>query len=283
MEIYTGHIPDWLSEEDRKRFTAKRRRKIIAESEAEGDHGISERDSIKIFNDFYSTYAKGSKLINMSNLYSFFSKSENEFTKLIPRGFLDSLLRLYDYSILQEVKESLFYYNEEQISKDIQNYLFAVNFEIGSVETCTFTGEKLNITEEFFENMERRFLETSADKERQRGFRKYIQNAYASGTLTQEILLEEKAVTETRIYKSLHERYVYNLKENVLDPFLENQNFRRAIKDYGTASFRTYDKKIRNDVTYLINNLRNKYRYTEQGAKEICIYVIDNYLAKTYR
>jgi hypothetical protein len=35
-------------------------------------------------------------------------------------------------------------------------------------------------------------------------------------------------------------------------------------------------------VTYLINNLCEKCRYTEQGAKEICIYVIDNDLAKKF-
>jgi hypothetical protein len=72
------------------------------------------------------------------------------------------------------------------------------------------------------------------------------------------------------------------LKENVLDPFLENKNFRRGIKDYGTESFKTYDKKIKNDVAYLINNLCKKFGYTEKGAKEICVYVIDNDLAKKF-
>ena len=81
MEIYTGHIPNWLSEKDRKRLTAKRRRRIIAESEAEGEQGISGRDSIKIFNEFYSTYSKDDKLINMSQLCNFFTKSRKELAK----------------------------------------------------------------------------------------------------------------------------------------------------------------------------------------------------------
>ena len=80
----------------------------------------------------------------------------------------------------------------------------------------------------------------------------------------------------------MHDRYVHNLKEKVLDPFLENENFRRAIKDYDHEDFKTYDKRIRDDVTYLINNLCEKCKYTEQGAKEICIYVIDNDLAKKF-
>lgn len=56
MEIYSGHIPSWISEEDLKRFTAKRRRKIIAEAETEGKQGFSGRESLKIFNEFYNTY-----------------------------------------------------------------------------------------------------------------------------------------------------------------------------------------------------------------------------------
>ncbi len=282
MEIYTGHIPPWLTEKDRKRFTARRRRNIIAESEKEGETGFSGRDSIKIFNEFYSTYAKKNKLINMSVLCKFFTKIRKDLNKLIPEGFLDSMLRMYNFTVLQEVKESLYYYNEEQISRDILNYMFAVNFEIGSVETCKFTGEQLKITEEFLENIENHLLTAPVDQEQRLAFRQDTQKEYTTKTLTQEIMLEKKLATETTLYQSMHERYLYNLKEKVLDPFLENVNFRRAIKDYDTKAFKAYDKKIRADVTFLINNLCTKLRYTKQGAKEMCMYVIDNDLAKRF-
>jgi len=282
MEIYTGYIPDWLKEEDRKRLTAKRRRNIIAESEIEGEHGISGRDSINIFNQFFSAYAKEDKLINMSDLCKFFTKIHKDVKDLIPAGFLDSLLRMYDYTILQEVKESLYYYNEEQISRHIQNYLFAINFEIGSVETCTYTGEKLEISEEYLAGIERLLLGTGADSNARIAFRKASQKEYTTRTLTQEILVEGLPITESKIFGSMHDRYVYNLKEKVLDPFLENENFRRAIKDYNEEEFKTYDKRIRDDVSYLITNLSKKYRYLEKGAKEVCMYVIDNDLAKKF-
>ncbi len=68
----------------------------------------------------------------------------------------------------------------------------------------------------------------------------------------------------------------------MLDPFLDNDNFRRAIKDYNLPDFKTYDKRIRVDVRYLIRNLQRKFGYTEQGAREVCIYVIDNDLARTF-
>ena len=95
-------------------------------------------------------------------------------------------------------------------------------------------------------------------------------------------MVEGLPITATKIFQSMHDRYVYNLKEKVLDPFLENENFRRAIKDYNKEDFKTYDRRIRDDVSYLIDNLFSKYRYAEQGAKEVCMYVIDNDLAKKF-
>ena len=281
MEIFTGNIPPWLSDEDRKSFTSKRRRRVLAEAELEGQKGFSGRDSLKIFNEFYSSTGKD-RLIDMSALTKFFTKVRPDLGKSIPEGFMDSVVRLYNYRILQEVKESLYYYNEEQIARDIQNYLFALNFEPGVETTCKFTGDRLEITEAFLEGIEKRILGETTEPEKCRVFRGETQKEYTSRTLTQEIMVEGKLVTETKLYQDLHERYVYNLKEKVLEPFLKNENFRRAIKDYDTESFRTYDKRIREDITFLIRNLIRKYGYTEKGAKEVCMYVIDNDLAKTF-
>ena len=67
-----------------------------------------------------------------------------------------------------------------------------------------------------------------------------------------------------------------------MDPFLENENFRRAIKDYDTEAFRTYDRRIREELEFLMQNLKNRYGYTLKGAKEVCMYVVDNDLALTF-
>ncbi len=281
MEIYTGHIPKWLAEEDRKSLTAKRRRRIIDESEGEGRQGISGRDSIKIFNAFFTAYAKADKLIDMSMLCKFFH-GQKELKATIPEGLLDSLLLLYDFTILQEVKESLYYYNEDQIHRDVLNYMFAVNFEPGTIEVCTFTNERIHITEALLDSIERRMLGPKVEKAKLLNLRKETQREYTSRTLTQEISVAGTAPTQTRLFKALKDRYLYNLKEKVLDPFLENENFRRAIKDYAEEDFKTYDKKIRDDVTFLIDNLMQQYRYTEAGAKAVCMYVIDNDLAKRF-
>jgi len=282
MEIYTGHIPSWLTEDDRKRFTAKRRRKIIAEALLEGNKGLSGRDSIKIFGQFYSRYAKEDKLIDMSTVCLFFSKVRRDLFKEIPDNFLTSLLVMYDYTVLQEVKESLYYYNEEQISKDIQNYLFATNFEIGTKAKSSYTGEEIEINEAFFAAIESHLLSEDVKEADRLSFRKDTQKTYTSKTLTQEVMMEGIRITETELFHSLHERYIHNLKEKVLEPLLKNENFRQAIKDFNEDSFKSHDKRIREDVTFLINNLCTKSNYTEQGAKAVCIYVIDNDLAQKY-
>jgi predicted Ser/Thr protein kinase len=282
MEIYTGYIPAWLAEDDIREFNAKRRKKIIAESETEGQKGFSGRDSIKIFNEFYNTYASEEKRINMSMLMTFFKKKQKELPGLIPDNFLESLCQMYDYNLLQEVKESLYYYNEEKISSDIQDYLYAVNFETDARVKCVYTGNRITTSEEFFKSIENHLLGEKTDENIRKTFRHNTQKEYTSSTLTQEIINEGKDIIKTDLYFNLMERYLHNLKQKVLDPFLTNENFRRAVKDYDTKSFRTYDSRIREDVTFLINNLVKKYQYTPTGAREMCIYVVDNDLAQKF-
>jgi len=279
MEIYTGYIPAWLEEEDVERFTSKRRLKIIAESEQDGWRGLSGRDSIRMFNEFFATYVRDDKLIDMSMIGKFFRRYCKKDKEMLPMGFLDSLVRMYNYSVLQSVKESLYYYNEEQISRDIQNYMFAVNFEPGTTEICRFTKEKLEITEAFFQRIESRLLVRAGEAV---NFRNTVQKAYTTSALTQEILRDNLDITETGLYLHLHERYIHNLKDKVMVPFQENENFRRAIKEFDQESFKTYDHKIQSDVTFMMENLQKKFGYSRQGAKEICIYVIDNNLAKVF-
>jgi hypothetical protein len=282
MEIYTGYIPTWLSEEDRKNLTARRRRNIIGESENEGKHGISGRDSIQIFGEFYTAYGKADDVIDMSTLCKFFH-SRKELRASIPEGFLDSLQHMYDYSVLQEVKESLYYYNEQQIDREIKNYMFAINFELGSIETCPYTKDKLEIREEYLQHFEDRILGAGLRELEKQRFRDGVQKEYATKALTQEIMGANKPIEETDLFANLKERYIYNIKEKVLEPFLDNENFRRAIKDFDEEDFKTYDRRIREDVTYLMTKLIEKYRYTPHGAKAVCIYVIDNELARKFR
>ena len=283
MELFSGNIPKWLEEEDVKSLDTKMLKKIISESEMYGKEGLSGRDSIKIFDQFYSKYAKEDRLINMPDLCTFFNKLDNQPKRIIPQGFLDSLLRMYDYSILQQVKESLYYYNEDQIAKDIKNYISAVTHEFDSVVKCIFTKEEIHVTEAFLESIENRLLSEDMDKKRRQEIRHEVLKEYTTRTLTHEIMIEGKNIIETRLFGSLYERYVHNLKKRVLEPFVENENFRNAIKDFDTDKFKAHDKRIKNDVKFLLDNLCSKFGYTIQGANEACIYVIDNHLADKFK
>lgn len=282
MIIYTGLIPNWLDEEDRKNFTARRRRRILIEAESEGRHGFSGRDAIDIFQDLYAVYTRDSQLLTMDSLIQFFNKTRPELGKKLPRGFLDALRNQYNYQTLQEVKESLFYYNEDQIARDLQNYLFALNYEPGTTATCTYTGDQLEITDTFLVGIEDRLLGADVKEGRRREFREETQRVYTSQTLTQEIIVEDKDITATELFDDLRGRYVFYLKEKVLDPFLSNANFRRALKDLGHEDFHTYDEKIQADVRFLITNLCDRFGYNESSAREVCLYVIDHNLAEEF-
>jgi len=244
---------------------------------------LSGRDSIKIFDQFYSKYAKEDRLIGMSDLCTFFNKLDDQPKKIIPQGFLSSLLRMYDYSILQQVKESLYYYNEDQIARDIKNYITAVTNELDSIVDCIFTKVEIHVTEVFLESIENRLLSENADKKRRDEIRNDVLKKFTTQTLSHEIMIEGKDITETRLFQSLYERYVHNLKKRVLEPFIDNDNFRRAIKDFDTEDYKAHDRRIRTDVKFLMDNLTKKFGYTQQGANEICIYVIDNNLANKFK
>ena len=83
----------------------------------------------------------------------------------------------------------------------------------------------------FCGKIEKQLLGSSISKIERENFRKQTQKKYTSQTLTQEILLENIIITETELFKFLLEKYQFHLKETVFEPFLDNENFRRAIKD----------------------------------------------------
>ena len=284
MEIYSGIIPSWLSEEDKKGFTAQIRRKLIAEGENEGEKGFSGRESIKLFGDFFSRYGSKPNLINMANIADFFkhkisrgSRNEN-----IPKNFISSLSAWYDYVVLGEVKESLYFYNKEQISEDILNFLCAVNHEIGDKVKCRFTGKNIEVTIDFLKLIGSYLTGEQMDDEKTQNYAQEIQQKYVM-VMAQELQGPHgKLITETKLYSELFNSYVGNLKEKTLQPFLKNESFRDAVKSFKTAEFNTFDTRTKEYVVYMIGNLIKKFGYTEQGAKEIFLHAADNKLAEKF-
>ncbi len=281
MDIFTGKIPTWLHEDDIKKLSKKVRKDIINSANEEGFKGFSGRQSLSIINDLFDKYKDFEKQITMDMVEKFFIANE-EYKKLIPTDFLSSIVDLYDYNIMQEIKTSLYHYNNKKISTDIQDYLFAINFSLGTKKASAYTGKELDITEEYLSKFEKIILGAAATKDKRDEFRKEMQNQYIKYTLAQEISLKNKKITQTKQYKELYDKYVGKIKENVLEPYKENVSFRRAILDFGNKNFNAYDKRLKTDVKLLITNLNKKYDYTIKGAKQICIYAIDKSLFKIY-
>ncbi|MDO8574861.1 MAG: serine protein kinase PrkA [bacterium] len=284
MEIYSGIIPSWLSEEDKKKFTAQIRRKLIAEAENEGEKGFSGRESIKLFGDFFSRYGLKPKLIHMANIVDFFKHkiSRDSRNENIPKNFINSLSAWYDYAVLSEVKEALYFYNKDKISEDILNFLCAVNHEIGDKVRCKFTGKDIEVTVEFLKLIGSYMTGEQMDDKTTLAYAQEIQQRYVI-VMAQELQGPGgKLITKTELYQELFNSYVGNLKEKTLQPFLKNENFRDAVKSFKTAEFHTFETRTKEHVDYMIGNLINKFGYIEQGAKEIFLHVVDNKLAEKF-
>lgn len=282
MALYTGKVPEWLSEEHIRKFTKSIRRQVIDETINQGYKGISGRRSLIVFNRLMSKYADNGSPITMDTLNEFFKEDADCQNVGIPVGFINSLIEMYDYYALQEVKEAIWFYNKEQVSNRIIDYLFAINFETGSTKTNDITGNEIEITDDYFSEFEIVLHGEKSSLRERETYRKEAQKEYISKTVSQEMRLKDLELTETEQYKKLYRRYTRNLKESALAPYESNDSFRRAIGDFGTDSFSAYDDKLKRDVMQLITNLIENFDYNENGAKQIIIYVLDKKLSSKY-
>lgn len=280
MAIFGGVIPPWLTDEDHKKLTASVRRKLITGGEKEGDNGITGRESIRLFSEFCRIYGEKAGLISMRDIASYFKhKIPKDFRdKNIPKNFIDSLVNGYNYRVLNEVKESLYFFNLNQVSEQILHYLHATNYDIGVENKCEWTGKEVAVTIDLFKTVGECLSGREIDIKTALNLAKDIQERYVR-TIAQE---PDKKITETDLYLELLETYGRNLKERVLSSFLQTSNFKESIKCVGTSDFNTFDTRLKEYTSHMIDGLINKFGYTEQEAKEICIYVIDQNLDKRF-
>lgn len=277
MELYSGKIPFWLKEMDMKAFDSNVKRGLLRESESEGRSGFTGRQSINVFRKFLSEFRKSNHLITMAEVESYFIKNKTKlFKEHLGKDFISFMKKMYDYNLLQEVKESIYYYNKVQISKDILNYIYALSFETGEEVFNPYTNEVLRINDSIFNLLESVILSTK--DEDVASYRKEVQFTYVSQTLAQEIKIEGRDITTTTLYKKILEKYKRNLKENALTPFVENENFRRALLDFESPLFFKYDERLKKSVEYLVKNLIKKYQYNKKGAIQVVLYLIDHKL-----
>lgn len=281
MELYAGRIPAWLAPEDIKSFTRPVRKELIDETENEGNTGVSGRMSLNIFNDFLNRYYCNNTFIHMGHVIEFF-ENDDTLKDMIPDGFISTLNKLYEYDVLQRIKECIYYYNEKQITRDILNYLFAVNYEPGDTVKCLYTGDTIEITNEYFKNFEAFFIGVTSSENERISFRKEIHHEYVTKTLAQEINVNKKKVEETELFADLFLKYSNNLKENSLEPYAENDNFRNAVKEYGTPVFEKNDPRVRKEVSRLIDNLCKKAGYSPEGAVFVTMLTLDKKLYREY-
>jgi predicted Ser/Thr protein kinase len=274
MALYKGKVPKWLYEDDISGFTKPVRKALIAESEAEGKKGFSGRYSVSVFNKLITKFSDNGKLITMVDVISFFIEN-SKLKEAIPDGFMKSLEDLYDYNVLQEIKESIFFYSEKQIQNDILNYLFAINYDEGETVKNFYTEKKVEVNEDLFKNFEKTILGHDITDIKRKEFRELARKEYITQTLAGEIKLQGIEITKTAQYQSLFEKYIRNIKESALANYIDNETFRRAVKEYKSQAFNKHTDKLKSDVNRLIERLVKNCNYTEKGAVQVILYAFD--------
>ncbi len=276
MEIYSGNIPMWLLDKDKSTISDKMLDLVAAEAKNEGLFGISGRQELSLINQFLAFYTENREFITINDVIVFFKEeiSKEQWVN-IPEKFPDYLVDYYDFLILQQVKECIYFYNREQITKDISNYLYAVNFDIGNEIICPYTTDKIIVNDDYFKNFEAIYLGTVSGVANRVEFRKKQQKEYVTQTLSQEIKVQGLEIDKTTQFKNLFIDYTTNLKQNALAPYIANDNFRRALLDYNKKDFEKYDKRLKSDIIRLIKNLKKRYGYTNKTAIYSILYILD--------
>ena len=282
MELYSGNKPRWLTKTDTKSFSSNAyiKKSIIDESSEEGIKGYSVRKSINELSRFLSKHnAKASITIEDVHEYLaekvLFDDDAEDFSE----NFLDALVSDYYYDVLDDMKDSIFSYNEKDMYNDVMDYLVAITSEKdGQIIVSPFTGRKLKITEEYLANKEAKILGTDLTKEERiesmYRYRKMLARDIAKLNLESKKISDH--IRETEFYNEIIEDYKSNVRKHILDEFFHNDTFMSAIRNYETDKFKIYDDKTRNNVSRLLWNMQDKYGYTLEGAKDVSIEILSN-------
>mgnify|MGYP001606272092 CR=1 FL=1 len=166
------------------------------------------------------------------------------------------------------------------MAEDILHYIWATNLAVGSETTCPFTHKKMHVTVDFLELMASTISGKQKTGRQALDYGEQIQKKYA-GILAKEANPIAE-IRHTELYRELFDDYARNLKNNALQPFAEDQRFRDAIKLFGTKEFEPFDTRLKDYITRMVKNLMEKFGYTEQGAKEIALYVLEKNLNKEF-
>lgn len=274
MELYCGKIPKWLLEEDVAGFNKQIRKRIIENTENEGKFGVSGRQSLNIFSNLISKFNQKKQSITMSHIIDFVKN--NSMFHSVPSGFVDALNNLYDFNILEEVKESLYFYNEAKMKRDIKNYLFALNYEPGEKVVSHYTGDHIDVSDDFYRLTEQYIWGNEIDDTQRANLRKEEHHLYITRTLAQEIRMQDKNIEQTEQFISLLRKYTDILKQFALTPYENNDHFKRAIEAYDTSSFNKFEAPLKKNINRLIQNMVSKFGYSEESAKNTILFVLEN-------
>ena len=121
-------MPEWLNEDDTKRFS-KSVRKYFINLNQTGRMDFRDVSHCRFSMISFLNSASATNLLQWVMLPNISKNLPEKFATIIPKGFIESLFKLYEITILNEVKEAIFHKRAAN-HRNYQRLLFALNFEL---------------------------------------------------------------------------------------------------------------------------------------------------------
>jgi serine protein kinase len=280
-------IPDYLSSES-KQILKLGINDIYHEYENdnlyEGKFGISPREMKQLIYEIASKYNHVSFVQAIEFLEEFIErKNEYDFLNIAaqgdfhhPRRFLD-LLDEYQLDFFDnEVRDSLGLVDARSYEDYIAKYILHISSLIKGEKIKNSVTGKFEVSDMFFIN---EFETSIALREKPEDFRSHMISMLGAYSLDNPGKPIKYTVVFAEIVKALQESFRSEQKKTIdkiaknLVYFISEKEMKKS-KNVANHQKTPLTKDAREDIEKVINNLKNKYHYTDEGALSLLQYLI---------
>lgn len=284
----SGEAPERLRDDQRKALIAalpliasefdETREKVgaITGTEYEGRRGVSAREIWSLVNDAalnpeYPCLSPLAILVEIEKLQS--ESTIHDFLRLPPDNTYGSVeeltkeaMREYRSWIIKEVRDSMELVSPDEYSRVFNDYIAHVKaWKQGEKIENRRTGAKENPNEDLMNNVEKTLGIDSGKNQ----FREDLMLRVAKWALDnpgKEILYHE---IFSDLFTKIKDDYYEKMKKATR---IVNSN----ILKYGTEEYKNLTPDEQSDVEKTLANMKNKYNYCDQSAKEVLVYILQS-------
>jgi hypothetical protein len=213
-----------------------------------------------------------SEEFTLQDVIDYFTKPAFGKDHVKPRlAFVEAVQEEYFRKVETEVKESIVNREDANMEEDVLDYIYIAGIDNFEKVTVPYTGHEIMVTWEKKEELEKRLGFSMYDKKQDK-FRKQVTREL-SNAASQGYGINGTPMQDSKLFKRLYKLREEQANAYALDPYLEDEEFYRTLSEYKEGWVRPRNSKVHDNVETLIDNLKEKYGYSDRGAKEVAEYV----------